>query len=153
MLKDGKIVFSESRDRKFIIPESVESLYSVMYKKIYESICENGKLEFERKKSKEEIIQVIKGLLKMGQRLGHSVQPDDKMLKYFAKEFNTECMVEFINRSKSSNLWGDVRHDPRYIEQDLPLASDYDVEKISQRVLEWGRIEEISREEEGKKRK
>lgn len=151
MLKEGKTVFDESRDREFIIPESVESLYSVMYKNLYEIICKDGKLEFERIKSKEEIMQVIQGLLKMGQELGHSIQPSDEMLQYFAKEFDTECMVEFINRRKRSNLWGEKRHDPRYIEQDLPLASTDAVDKISNSILEWGRIEdEIAREDEEK---
>ena len=149
MLKEEKTVFDESRDREFIIPESVESLYFVMYKKLYEIICKDGKLEFERIKSKEEIMQVIQGLLKMGQGLNHSIQPSDEMLQYFAKEFDTECMVEFINRRKRSNLWEDRRHDPRYIEQDLPLASADDVEKMSKSILEWGRIEdEISQENE-----
>ena len=67
----------------------------------------------------------------------------------FAKEFDTECIVEFINRRKRSNLWGDRRHDPRYIEQDLPLASAETVEKMSKSILEWGIIEdEISQEDE-----
>ena len=149
MLKEGKIVFDESRDREFVIPESVESLYAIMYKKLYERICEKGNLEFERTKSKEEIMQVIQGLLKMGQGLNHSIQPSDEMLQYFAKEFDVECIVEFINRRKRSNLWEDRRHDPRYIEQDLPLASADVIEKMSESVLEWGKIEEeISRDDD-----
>ncbi len=150
MLKEGKIVFDESRDREFIIPESVESLYAIMYKKLYERICEKGKLEFERSKSKEEIMEVIHGLLKMGQGLNHSVQPSEEMLQYFAKEFDTECMVEFINRKKRSNLWEDRRHDPRYIEQDLPLANADVIKKISESVLEWGKIEEEIAHEDDK---
>ena len=150
MLKDGKVVFDESRDREFIIPESVESLYAAMYKKLYERICEKGKLEFERTKSKEEIMRVILGLLQMGQGLNHSIQPSDEMLQYFAEEFDIECMVEFVNRRKRSNLWGDRRHDPRYIEQDLPLASEAVIEEMSKSVLEWGKIEEEIAHEDDK---
>ena len=149
MLKEGKIVFEENRDRDFIIPESVDSLYSSMYRKLYDDICENEKLEFERAKSKEEVLQVIQGLLKMGHELGHDAHPTDEMLQYFAKEFDTECIVEFINRRRRSNLWEDRRHDPRYIEQDLPLANDEAIEKMSNSILEWGRIEdEINQEKE-----
>ena len=39
-------------------------------------------------------------------------------------------------------MWGDRRHDSRYIEKDLPLAGDEIVEKIADNVLDWGRIEE-----------
>ncbi len=142
MVKEGKIVFVEERDRKFIIPESVEALYPTMYKRLYEKIGATGKLEFEKSKGKEEVIGKIHGLLKLGQAQGHDLKPTDEMIQYFEKEFDTECLVEFVNRRRRSYLWDTSRHDPRYIEQDLPLASDEEVARIANSVSEWGRIEE-----------
>ena len=147
MLENDKIIFNEDRDRNFIIPESVESLYLTMYKKLYKKISTDGKLEFKRTKSKEEIISIISELLYLGKELNHNTEPSDKMLDYLNEKFDTECIVEFISRRRRTHLWGEKRHDPRYIEQDLPLADDDRIQKITKSVLEWGR-DEISSEEE-----
>ena len=109
-----------------------------MYRKLYEFICENGKLEFERTKSKEEIVKTIQGLLTLGQRLGHDDVPSDEMIQYFEKEFDIENIVEFLNGIRSTNMWGDRRHDPKYYEKDLPLASEEVLGQMSENVLKWG---------------
>ena len=142
MLKEGKTTFVEERDRKFIIPESVQMLRHRMYERLYDKIGKTGKLEFERSKSKEEVLGKIQGLINLGRAQGHSLEPTDRMIKYLEEEFDTQCMVEFLNRVRRTYLWDTSRHDPRYIEQDLPLADDQDVALVTSRVSEWGRIEE-----------
>lgn len=143
MIKDGKIYYDESRDRKFRIAESVCSFYPIIYATLYEEIKKNSKLEVKRTKSKEEIIKTIKELLIMGLRLDHSLEPSDKMKKYFFQNFDIECMVEFLNRERRTFQWPDRRHDYKYIEQDLPLASDEDIERIARNIFEIGQaIEE-----------
>ena len=152
MLKEGKMVFDEKKDKSFIIPESVGSFNPIMYKRLYQNICEKGKLEFERTKSKDEVLRVIHGLLELGQKLGHDITPSDKMIEYFERNFDIQCLVEYVNRVRRTNMNIERHHDYRYIEQDLPLASDEEVDKISNSVTEWGKIEdEIALENEHKK--
>ena len=156
MIKDGKIHYDEIRDRKFRIAESVCSFYPIIYATLYEEIKKNSKLEVKRTKSKEEIIKTIKELLIMGLRLDHSLEPSDKMKNYFFQNFDTECRVEFLNRERRTFQWPDRRHDYNYIEQDLPLASDEDIERITRNVFEIGqaieKVEEARRQEKKLKR-
>ena len=85
----------------------------------------------------------------MGLRLDHSLEPSDRMKNYFFQNFNTECMIEFLSRRKRTYQWPDRSHDYNYIEQDLPLASDEDIERITRNVFEIGQA--LEEAEEAKK--
>ena len=151
MLIDGEVVYKEERDRAYKISESVERFYPIIYKKLYEKIRENGKLEFERTRSKEEILERIKEFLRLGKMLGHNPKPSDEMYKYFDENLDIECLVELLNRRERTYMWPDSHHDYRYIEQDLPLADDSAVERISGRIKEWGEREDRIKAEREKR--
>ena len=136
MIKDGKVFFNGIKDRNFIIAESVESLHSTMFDRLSAQINQEGKLEFERTKSKEEIINIIYELLRMGFKLKHELKPSDKMVQYFEDMFDAECIIEYFNRRYRTYQWDDNLHDYRYIEQDKPLASDQDIEVITNFLIE-----------------
>ena len=58
------------------------------------------------------------------------------MTQYFEEFFDAECIVEFFNRIYRTYQWEPASHDFRYIEQDIPLASNEDIDKIAKRLLE-----------------
>ena len=111
-----------------------------MFEKLYKGINENGKLEFEKAKSKEEILLIMSRLFKMAEWLDGSRKPTDEMIQYFEKEFDIECIVEFVHRHRK--IPGDSTHGIRYIEQDLPLADEKTIEKLAKDVLKAKSIDD-----------
>jgi hypothetical protein len=143
MKKDGKFTYDEQEDRKCIIPESVEKLYPSIGEKIYQ-ICQanNGDLVYKKSGDKEKIIESIAELLKLGR------QPElqNEMIQYF-EQMDIESLVELINRKRRTHLWEPSRHDHKYVERDLPMASEKDIARIANQACESARISREIEEE------
>ena len=139
MLVDGKYKYDERKDSWYKIAESVEFFYPYMWEYLYNNLQEDGTLKINPDLSKEQILKKINQFLSLGLRLGHSTVPSKKMCQYFESEFSVECVVEFIHRRRRTFQWEPASHDYKYIEQDLPLASDEEVKEIAAKISEWGK--------------
>ena len=99
------------------------------------AVNSNGKLHFSKTGNTEYVIDKLLKLVQMGRDSSIS---DDKLRDYFDNEIDIECIIELFNRRRYTGLWLERRHDPRYLEKELPMASidyiNYLVEEIKSHI-------------------
>ena len=145
MIKNGKRFFDKNKDREFIVTKEIEDLYPLIIGKLYRNYYKNHLYRsFIKKKNKEEILEEIRSFLDLGQNIGYmDAEYWDEMVQYVNKNLDIECIIEFLNRrrlvEKEQQLDQDLPilnrtyfddDEKLYIEQDLPMASDEDIERI-----------------------
>ena len=141
MIQNGKRFFDKSKDREFIVSKDIEYLYPFIINKLYRNYQENySQLSFIKKKNKEAILEEIRRFLVLGRNIGYC----DEMVQYVSKNLDIECLIEFLNRRRIAKEDQQADQDLPilhktyldddeilYVEQDLPMASNEDIERIT----------------------